>query len=155
MTGSRAVAEALRQMIDGQDYTPLERLIEDLAPEQAARKPTGSPYSIATLAWHTWFWVNAWTTIIRGSGDPFQGQDPDATWPEIASEDWPMTRSRLLEALLVAQGLAASEDVDRRTWQEETVGGNLLQIAIHTAYHIGQITLVRQELGLWPPKKGE
>ena len=146
MTGQQAIVEAIRQMIEGDDYTPLDRLIANLTPEQAARKPAGSPYSIATITWHTWFWINAWVIIIRGAGDPFQGHDPQVGWPEVAPEDWPAIRERLGEALLAAKELAAGQDIDRKTWQEQTVGSNLLQIALHTAYHIGQIALVRQEL---------
>jgi hypothetical protein len=155
MNGEQAVEEALRQMIDGRDYTPVERLVADLTPDHACRKPPRSPYSIATVVWHTWFWVNVWAITIRGAGDPFGGHDPGATWPDVPPEDWPATRERLRESLRQASALSVSEDPDRPTWGEGTVGKNLLQIAIHTAYHIGQIALLRLELGLWPPAAGE
>ncbi len=155
MTGQEAVSEAMRQMVDGLDYTPIERLIADLVPEDACRKPAGGPYSIATIAWHTWFWVNAWVVAIDASGDPFQGLDPDASWPEVAPSEWPGLRERLRESLKAATALCSGQDLDRITYQDRTVGGNLLQIAVHTAYHIGQITLIRLELGLWPPAGGD
>ncbi len=155
MTDRQTIVEAIRQMIEGQDYTPLERLIADLTPDQAVLKPAGSPYSIATLAWHTWYWNNFWMIAIRGVGDPTGGLNPHATWPEVAAEDWPGIRSRLAEVLDQSRQLAEREDLDRITWRDQTVGTNLLQIAIHSAYHIGQITLLRQELGLWPPAGGE
>ena len=108
----------------------------------------GSPYSIATVVWHTWFWVNVWVVAIRGDGDPFGGHDPDATWPVIAAADWPATREHLLGTLRQATELAATQDPDRITWEKQTVAQNLLQIVVHSAYHIGQIALIRQELGL-------
>ncbi len=155
MTGQEAIAEAVRQMIDGEDYTPLERLIEDLSPDEAVRKPAGSPYSIATIAWHTWFWNNVWIVRIKQDAGAGEGFTDDGKWPDIAAEDWPDTRDRLLESLRRTCELAASAEPAAKTWREQTVGGNLLQIAIHSAYHIGQIALLRQELGLWPPRGGE
>lgn len=155
MTGRQMIVEAIRQMIEGEEYTPLERMIADLTPEQAARRPVGSPYSIATIVWHTWFWINVWAAAIGGAEDPYGGRDPWSDMPEISVEEWPATRERLLEVLHQARALAATEDLTRKTWRGQTVGQNLLQITVHTAYHIGQIALLRQELGLWPPAGGE
>lgn len=155
MTGQEALAEAMRQMIEGEEYTPLERMIADLTSEQATHRPTGAPYSIATVVWHTWFWIHVWVRAIGGEEDPYEGHDPVSDLPEIAAEAWPATREQLREVLQQARGLAATADPTRRTWRGQTVGQNLLQITVHTAYHIGQIALLRQELGLWPPAGGE
>ncbi len=155
MTGTEVVAEALRQMIDGDDIATADWLCADLAPDAAARRPGGSPYSMATIVWHTWFWVNAWNTWIRGDGDPFGGHDPDASWPEVAEADWPLVRDRLGAALHEASRLAAAADPDRVNASGRTTGQCLLQITVHTAYHFGQMALIRQELGLWPPPGGE
>ncbi len=155
MTGQQAVAETLRQMVEGMDYTPVQRVIGDLTPEQATTRIPGAPYSMATIVWHAWFWVNAWLVAIRGGGDPFGGHDPDASWPEVPAEEWVATRARFIESIGEALRLARSEDPDRPTWEGQTVGQNLLQIAVHTAYHIGQMTLLRQDLGLRPPPAGE
>ncbi len=155
MTGQEGIIEAIRQMIEGEDYTPLERLMADLTPEQATQKPVRSPYSIATVVWHTWFWVNLWVHEVRGTEDALGVYTPGADWRDISAGEWETMRERMLESLQQARALAATEDLARKTRQDQTVGQNLLQIAIHTAYHIGQVTLLRLELGLWPPAGGE
>ncbi len=152
MTDRTTVVEALRQMVEGDDYRPLYRLIDDLTPEQAVLRPPDAPYSIATIVWHTWFWANAWNVAIAGAGDPFGGHDPDQSWPEVGAEDWAETRSLLHASLRRSQELALTVDMEQPTWHGQTAGHNLLQIAIHTAYHIGQIALARQERGMWVPQ---
>jgi uncharacterized damage-inducible protein DinB len=151
MTDRATVVETIRQMIEGEDYHPLDRLINDLTPEQATLRPEGAPYSIATIVWHTWYWVNVWNVVIEGTGDPFGGMDPDASWPEVPADAWADTRERLVTSLRRAAELAATTDLERPTWQGQTAGHNLTQVAVHTAYHIGQIALARQERGLWAP----
>ncbi len=37
---------------------------------------------------------------------------------------------------------------------EMTVGSVLLSMAVHNGYHFGQIVLLRQMLGDWPPEGG-
>lgn len=154
-TNKNYVAEAVRQMIDGDDYTKPERIIEDLSPDDAVRKPDHGPYSIATIAWHTWFWINVWIVQITGVGDETGGYDYNATWPEIDSKEWQQTRDKLIESLNALRNLSENVDLDKTTTAWHTNGETLLKAAVHTAYHIGQITLVRLELGLWPPKGGE
>ena len=41
-------------------------------------------------------------------------------------------------------------------WGQETmtVGYALLDVAAHNAYHVGQIVLLRQLIGAWPPEGG-
>lgn len=152
MNARQTAAEAVRQMADGEDYTPLPRLIKDLTSEQAAQKPLDFPYSIATVVWHAEFWICAWIAMIEG-GDPFRGYDPDASWPDVPPAGWPEARDGLLRSLQEARALAVREEI--KTGEDSAADRHLLQIAVHTAYHIGQVALLRQSLGLWPPAGGE
>jgi hypothetical protein len=36
-----------------------------------------------------------------------------------------------------------------------TVGYLICDVALHNAYHLGQIVLLRCQLGLWPPQGGK
>ncbi|MBI1739487.1 MAG: hypothetical protein HYR57_01185 [Candidatus Koribacter versatilis] len=38
--------------------------------------------------------------------------------------------------------------------RESTVHRMLWQIAVHNSYHVGQIALLRRQLGAWPPRRG-
>ena len=35
-----------------------------------------------------------------------------------------------------------------------TVGEQLVSLAAHDSYHFGRIVVLRQMLGVWPPKSG-
>ncbi len=150
MNDRDSVVELLRQMLDGDDIATADWVCAELDGEAATRKPPGSPYSIADVAWHTWLWVHIWNTRIKGESDPFAGYAND--WSDVAPAEWASVRDRLLAALHESAELAATADLDRTSESGRTAGQNLLQTALHTAYHLGQMALIRHELGLWPPE---
>lgn len=74
---------------------------------------------------------------------------------------WEMVRSRFTDGL---QQLAAlgERDVARPVTPpiefpplvNYTVGDALVHVATHNAHHLGQVILLRQLLGAWPPPAG-
>jgi uncharacterized damage-inducible protein DinB len=143
-------------MVEGEDFTPPVRLLADLTLEEAVTPLGGSADSIASVVWHTLFWVDAWNLAITGDPNPLRGYRNDDTWPEVAAEEWPGLRDRLLASFETAERLAGTLSMEGPGRPEgHTVAQNLLQIAIHTAYHIGQIAQIRRNAGLWPPEGGE
>lgn len=149
MTDRDMIVDLLCQVIEGEDYRSLDRLIDDLDPMDACDRPEGAPYSIATIAWHTWFWCNLWNEGICGGENPTLGWDLDATWPEIGRGEWDKVRGDLYTALRRAALLAEEADLDQVVWDDQTASHLLMEIAVHSAYHIGQIALTRQVAGLW------
>lgn len=143
--------EAVRQCVEGEDFIRLGVMIADLSPSQATTLVEGWPYSIAGLCGHMLFWQKRWLGIIDGIAvEKKVGKNRD--WPEVMADAWDDARRELLEG--EARALDMSRDLallERRTKTGKTAERFLLQIGIHNTYHVGQIALLRQLMGLWRP----
>jgi len=150
------LVEALRQMVEGDDFTAPATLLADLTAEQATTATGGNSDSIASIVWHTLFWVEAWNAAAGGGTDRLAWIPNDETWPAVTAEDWQPLRDRFISALSISLRLAATVSPDAPGQRPGRAAvQNLLQIAVHTSYHIGQILLIRRQSGLWPPTDGE
>lgn len=132
-----AACQALDQLISGRDFDPPAKLLANIKSDAAARVPPGAPYSIATNVAHADIWQRVWLTQLEGQPkfNPF----PD--FPVIPAESWPETRTQFLKNLERARELAAETAPD-----DEKRQAKLLQFAIHGAYHIGQVKLLKRLL---------
>jgi len=124
------VAETLRQIRDGRDFSP-PRSILRISPERAVLRLPTWPYSIADNVAHTVYWQDLWLARLRGAKiNAVMGED----WPTVAPERWTELRERFLSGLDEAIGIAES-------------GGEvstLARIAHHNAYHVGQWALLKR-----------
>ena len=127
--------EALNQLIEGRDFDPPGRLLSTVKPDAAVRIPPGAPYSIATNVAHADIWQCVWLAQVEGlpSLKPF----PD--FPSVTASEWPSVRARFLTNLARARELAST---DPGVKDEAT----LLRIAVHGAYHLGQVKLLKRML---------
>lgn len=147
---------ALRQVAEGADFEPPSRLLGDLSAQQALVAVPGAPYSVARVVAHMQFWQGRWHARIRGGESPLPaGNNPD--WPPVAAEAWPGLVADFLASLDAFRGVATQnpEALERRVRDDETVGDTLTKVAVHNAYHLGQIALLRQLQNLWPPENGD
>ena len=134
-----------------QDYASPGVLLGDLSPEQATRTPPGAPYSVAENVAHMHVWQDYIVRRVRGENPPLP--DETADWPEVSPDDWPGLVADYLTGISDFQALLIG-DADRLSQaysDDQTNAGRLLNIALHNAYHLGQIALLRRQLGLWPP----
>lgn len=147
-------ADLGRSLQHPQDYASPQVLIGDLTPDQATQTPPGAPYSIAENVAHMHAWQNYIVRRVRGENPP--RPDGEADWPKVEADAWPVPVADFLagirdfEALLTAP--AAGALLARPYSDDHTNANRLLNIALHNAYHLGQVTLLRRELGLWPPE---
>lgn len=138
----------------------------DVSAEVAGERPSPLPHSIFELVWHMNFWMSHELERISGSPLPY---------PEHASLGWPTTPTPGLEEWRRAQDdfrgsvgklqdLAAADPSERERvvlnssslegTRQYTVEEIVGQTAVHNAYHLGQVALVRRALDEWPPKEG-
>lgn len=143
--------EALRQCVEGEDFIPLSVLLNDLTPEQATAIPLGCPYSIAGVVGHMLFWQERWLSIIDELPvEAKRGKNGD--WPRIDAASWMQVRGDFLRGETSALRKAQNQsELLRKTKSGKVVERFLLQMGIHNTYHAGQIVLMRQLLGCWPP----
>jgi uncharacterized damage-inducible protein DinB len=84
-------------------------------------------------------------------------------WPAVAPGSWNDVESRFREGL--DRAVALGDDTSRLDRPitpaiqfppiaNYTVRDGLVHIATHNAHHLGQVIVLRQMMGLWPPPAG-
>ncbi|RYG37162.1 hypothetical protein EON81_07500 [bacterium] len=124
-----SVREALRQLIDGRDFSS-PRSVLRISAERACEKKPGAPYSIAENVAHADGWQRLWLAQIKGEERP-----PHTDWPGVNPNEWPAIRESFCAGLEEALGLAEKAEHDAETF---------LRIVLHGSYHIGQCVLLKR-----------
>ncbi|HTS88074.1 MAG TPA: DinB family protein [Gemmatimonadales bacterium] len=136
--------------------------ISGISAALAGRRVAAAPHTIWQLVWHMSYWMDYELRSIAG---------PEASYPAHATESWPppeppssaawdeqVSRFHLqLERLTaLADSLDAGEPGSRLVHpaKGESVRDVLWQLVAHNSYHTGQVALLRQALGAWPPGGG-
>jgi uncharacterized damage-inducible protein DinB len=138
------VSETLRQVIEGMDFAPAKRLVNIKADLACAMKE-GFPYSIATNIWHCDYWNRLWLARLRGEKRPAKNVWAE-DWHEPAAEDWPEVKASFLENLTAAHEIASAKPFTHAMKSDDDAIQVLNQIAVHTAYHVGQVALLKRML---------
>ncbi len=118
-----------------------ERALEGLSAREALMVPDGLPHSVAQVLAHVDYW-QAWL-LARLRGEPNAWPEHAAQgWPNSTLDTWEADRARFFTNLEALQ--AATQHPDDQ----------LLGFAAHGVYHLGQVVLIRQAIGAWPPPGG-
>ena len=147
-------------LVDTVPFLSPRLTLDGLTPEIADRRVAGAPHSIAEITAHLVFWQD-W---FLGRCDATAGPMPQSAalgWPAPAPGGWVALRQRFVEG---AERLATigTTDGHRRIdpplefpqLANYTVLEVVVHVANHNAHHLGQIVLLRQMLGAWPPPAG-
>ena len=153
----------IKHLLEGPGFTPPERTLSGLTLEQASAKPNDSPHSIADILAHLNFWQNWAMSAIGGDHKPMPAQATDG-WVGL-SGSWDDLVKEFLAGLEKAKTLTEDEALLQQPFDPEnkigwgfekhSIGEVIVDvIAVHNAYHLGQIILLRRMLGAWPPEGG-
>jgi len=136
------------------------RALEALSSEQADRRQ-GTLHTIAEIVSHLAFWQDWFRGRCEGALEPMPASaalgwkaPPDGTWPDV--------RRHFLDGLERIASLGEREDPARvlapplefPPLAGYTIGDVLVHVANHNAHHLGQVIVLRQLLGAWPPPSG-
>ena len=141
--------------------------VEDVSAELAARQVVGFPHSIGQLVFHINYWMEYELRRIRGERPVYPEHNaesfPAAPTPVDAAE-WDRMKARFAGLLGEFAELAKSSPQEMQREIESVHAGDknvagtleavLMQMIAHNSYHVGQIAMVRQALGAWPPRGG-
>jgi uncharacterized damage-inducible protein DinB len=141
--------------------------VEDLSADVAARHVEGFPHSIGQLVFHMNYWMDYELRRVRGEQPAYPEHNaqsfPRAPSPADA-QDWDSLRKRCSDLLANFSALAHSspQEMERQIEAvhqgDQKVAGSLesvlWQMVAHNSYHTGQIAMLRQMLGVWPPRGG-
>ncbi len=143
----------------GQAHTGFDEVVAGLRPDLRGVRPEKVPYSAWQLLEHLRI---AQRDIVDfctdGQGNGYMAKDwPRDYWPEAAeppSEDaWPKSVAAVRSDLAEFEALFTAPGADWTTpfpWGEgQTLLREALLIADHTAYHVGELVVLRRLLGAW------
>lgn len=139
---AETIAETLRQIIDGEDFNPPAKMLK-ISAKRACTIPTGVPYSIATNVWHADYWNRLWLARLRGEAIKSKNIWAD-DWYVPSEKEWSETRDRFLSNLVGARELALAKPFRHAMDSDAKALDRLHRIAAHTAYHVGQIALLKR-----------
>jgi uncharacterized damage-inducible protein DinB len=155
---SEALRDHLSRLLGWHDaHVDFDAAVADLPETARGRTPAGAPHSPWQLLEHIRitqhdildFCVNAKYEEMAWPDDYWPAQ---AAPPDAAAWDRSIAAVRADRAAL--QALAADTGIDLFATiahgSGQTILRELLLVADHTAYHVGQLVIVRRLLGHWP-----
>jgi hypothetical protein len=128
------------------EFPERAHLLSGLTLEQVTLCPDGASHSIYDELWHA---VGYQQSVIM-PGEPVGDFYPSAA-PEHEQEWHDLVRVFLEGARAAA---AFGHTPDRLALEVEpgvTKADELNSVAVHNAYHLGKIVVLRQRIGAWPP----
>jgi uncharacterized damage-inducible protein DinB len=153
--------DARSLLIDTLPFLNPRHTLDGLTPELADRRVPGAPHTIAEIVAHLTFWQHWFAGRCDGSAGPMP-QSAATGWPAPDPGGWDGLRRAFLDGLerLVVIGTAGDRacrldpPIEFPPLADITVGEVITHVASHNAHHLGQVVLLRQMLGAWPPPAG-
>jgi hypothetical protein len=147
----------LRRILGWQDaHVGFEKSVEGLAPKLRGVRVAGFPHSAWELVEHVRITQR---DILDFCRDPKYEEPtwPDDYWPASAEPPseraWDESIAAFREDRAALEALAVDESIDLFAkiphGSGQTYLRELLLVADHNAYHLGQLVAVRQQLGAW------
>lgn len=148
-------------LIDTTAYLAPAHVLDGLSSADADRRVDGAPHTIAELVAHLAFWQAWFLGRCEGSGVPMPATAA-AGWVAPGPGTWTGVRREFLDGLERVDAFAAAADAARPIAPplefppigHYCVGDVLVHVATHNAHHLGQVVLLRQLMGRWPPPSG-
>jgi hypothetical protein len=158
-TEDRALRAQVAKLLDWEDaHVGFDKTVKGIAPRLRGVVPDGLPYSAWQLVEHLRITQADILEFCRRPGYK-EKRWPDDYWPPSprpgGSSAWARSIAGFRRDLTALQRLARDPKIDLFAaiphGSGQTYLRELLLVADHTAYHIGQIVVVRRALGIWPP----
>ena len=152
-----ALREHLQKILDWQDaHANFEFAVKDLPYEQQGVQLAGFPHSAWQLLEHMRITQEDILDFCRNP-DYEERKWPDTYWPETAEPPSPKSwqesvaayqRDRAdLKKMTVDPNVDLFATIPHGTGQ--TYLREILLVADHTSYHVGQLVMLRRQLGVW------
>lgn len=153
----KAIQKVVGNALSGDGaHAATRNLFEGLDWKLAGVRPEGVPHTIFELIAHMIFWQE-WAVKWLDGGKPPIPRHATGSWPKspapASREDWLKAAKAFRNSLGGLEQRARKTDLLAKRGKD--TGLRMLHaIASHNSYHGGQVALVRQMLGAWPPPSG-
>jgi hypothetical protein len=132
--------DALKQIWDGDDIPAPRTMLARIKPEDAARKLPGAPYSLLTNLAHADMWNRIWLARLNNTKRPDMMKD----WRVPSASEFDSLRASFLDGIQEAMRIASSKPFKHEMKDDIVAVRTLHMIAVHTAYHCGQMNLLKR-----------
>lgn len=157
-TGNKAIVHTLKQLLNGGNaHVSIEKALENIPAGIRGEVPAGLPYSLWQLAEH--IRIAQWDILeFCKHASHLSPEWPDEYWPKettpASNTQWEKTIKAISDDRKSFLQLLEAPDADLYTpFEHADDGQNLLReallIADHTAYHTGEIIVLRRLLDNW------
>jgi uncharacterized damage-inducible protein DinB len=149
-------------LIDTFAYLAPPKTLDGLSGPEAATRVAGANHSIVEIVAHMHFWQSWFLKRCEGVPEPMVASAATG-WPAAGAQDWDELRWAFLETLerLAVLGddsarlaLPVTPVLEFPPLAHFTIRDALTHVAGHNAHHLGQVVLLRQLIGRWPPPDG-
>ncbi len=132
------------------------KALEGITPEQAKKKSYKGGHSIWDHLFHIVFWHDITMKAIQGKAidwDAIKGTDWLQSDAKLTKKSWEKLVKSFAKHLIELKELAETEDLTQliKGFGDMPLGKGILVEIQHNSYHIGQIVILRQLQGNWPP----
>ncbi len=154
---SDVLKKAISHAICGKDaHVEARRALEGLDWKVARARPDRVPHSIFRLLNHMIYWQE-WVVKWDDGKKPRIPKHASGSWPgkegPTSREEWERTVGRFEEVLDELERRSRARDLLSKHGTKSRL--EMFQaVASHNSYHLGQVVLLRQMLGEWPPPSG-
>ena len=157
MSDTELRAQLARALGWDEAHAGFDRVVDGIRPELRGRAPAGLPYSPWQLLEHLRL---AQEDILDFCRNPkYQEREwPAEYWPDAAeppsADAWDRSLAAYRRDRDALAGLAQDPSADLLAriphGSGQTLLRELLLVLDHTAYHLGELVVVRRALGIWP-----
>lgn len=159
MTQSAELRAAIAKVLDWEDaHAGFDKVVSGLSPELQGRVPPGLPYSPWQLVEHIRITQEDILEFCRNPN--YQERKwPEEYWPRdpvpTSAQAWGASLAACRRDREALKRLALDPKLDPLSrvpaGDGQTYLREILLAADHTAYHLGELVVVRRALGAWPP----
>jgi uncharacterized damage-inducible protein DinB len=149
-------------LVDTFAYIPPRHAIDGLSAEDAERRVAGATHSVAEIIAHLTFWQSFFTRRVEGVHEPMVSSAAQG-WPSVAPGSWDEIQAHFLAGVERLAALGGAPDkldaqlsppLEFPPLAHYTVRDVLTHVGVHNAHHLGQVVVLRQTMGAWPPPSG-
>ncbi len=153
----RIIRKALLEFLQGESaHASIWDAIKDFPPALYAKKPEGAPHTAWQLLEHIRIALH---DLLDFSTNPnYEARKwPDTYWPKNdapeSAEAWNESVKAMKKDFKEFEKLIQNSSVDlyaRIPWgKDQTILREILLAGDHTSYHVGQLVMLRKQLGAW------
>lgn len=154
---TRVLEKTVRRALSGKGaHVEAQSAFAGLRWKHAGTERDGAPHTVFQLLNHMIYWQEWVVKWLDGQDRPIP-RHASGSWPGRAqpasAEEWKRAVARFRKGLGELNRRSRRTDVFSKHGKKTRLE-MLHTLASHNSYHVGQVVLLRQMLGAWPPPSG-